>query len=571
MLSEDDQSLLITPANRTILLQVLDSQSRMIMRFGKLDDRLQLLAEPFIEENNSASAAEDADNTTKSDDELAKRFPQTLELRQKALEFVSRTSRYPAYLRWAIWDQKKAEELLASLVASNNFLHELLNNHQLELLRLQELQTSFLIIQLNNKVDQLQEIVQAGLLPLRLGANEQPAPSRTGAVEFRHFKSESTLVSKLVELGRLKALASAADNGYLTRDFRATVGLRPEQADGLPLQWRAGDVTVIPGEDERGEVGQRRAPAWFHPPQQLRQRVWVEWKRADPRHAYNPANGPDPATLRRFQALVTLLRQHSETRLLRAPPCLGYFLDNAPATGIRYGLLFRAPDGVDSDTIPRTLRDALVGTEPVPSLTIRLALLRKLAQAVEQLHAVNWLHKGLSSDNVLFLDGSGADPAEPYLGGFDFSRPGGAVSMSSDATGSPAEDLYRHPGVQGSPREGSRGLGFSKRHDIYSLGVVMVEVARWEPIEAILGIGSREIAKARDVIQARLKLLGREQVERLKASVGDLPATAIVACLTGVTAFGLAEADDETNGPTAARLQMAFSQVVTKPLMDVRI
>ncbi len=52
-LSEKDDTILITPTNREILLQVLDQQSRMMMRFGKLDDRLQPLAEPFIKEETS--------------------------------------------------------------------------------------------------------------------------------------------------------------------------------------------------------------------------------------------------------------------------------------------------------------------------------------------------------------------------------------------------------------------------------------------------------------------------------------------------------------------------------------
>ncbi len=204
-----------------------------------------------------------------------------------------------------------------------------------------------------------------------------------------------------------------------------------------------------------------------------------------------------------------------------------------------------------------------------PSLTARLALMRKLTQAVEKLHAVNWLHKGLCSENVVFFPGHdvGDVLTEPYLSGFDYSRPGLEASMSSNPVTTAAEDLYRHPAVQGGPQEGSsRSLGYRKRHDLYSLGVVLVEIARWNTIAAVLGIENEQNAKVRDALGARSKLLSAEQSGHLRGTVGDAVSDAIRACLVGLTAFDLADMDREEEGQTAAKLQMMFYNVVVKPL-----
>jgi len=50
-----------------------------------------------------------------------------------------------------------------------------------------------------------------------------------------------------------------------------------------------------------------------------------------------------------------------------------------------------------------------------------------------------------------------------------------------------ASDLYRHPRVQGTGnRETASAGGFKKSYDLYSLGVVLLEIAYWKPLTKYL-------------------------------------------------------------------------------------
>lgn len=115
--------------------------------------------------------------------------------------------------------------------------------------------------------------------------------------------------------------------------------------------------------------------------------------------------------------------------------------------------------------------------------------MKALVESVEKLHAVNWLHKGLRSRNVIFFPpySGDYDLSQPYLSGFDYSRPENADYWSESPPSMVAEDLYRHPAVQGGPREDSRGFGYQKQHDIYALGIILLEISYWKPIYSILG------------------------------------------------------------------------------------
>lgn len=611
-LTEKNETLIFNASSRTILHEVLDQQRKMMEEFGRFDDRLQPLAQPLILQEPVETSLSKGISNNHNREPIASRFPHANVLLQKALTIMGHGK---IRLHWAVFDRTKVEELLSRLVASNNFLQELLTTRQVQMLMHREIQTGYQIMQLNNRVDQVYEIVQAGLLqigPPSTSAVDSGNGSRTmaqlGGLDIANTAkpTESVLVSKLVELGKFKAFATATaavdgpENG-LAKDFRASVHLPPSEftAD-MPLQLQQSDITLDENEVEQGDaedINERRIPGWWHrsqgqgqgdqkPPS--RTRIWVEWKRMDPRHVYNIDDGPDPNTLRRFRALVRLLREHDQTRHFRAPPCIGYYHDvhEASRASIRYGLVFKSPPdmaGIDPDTPPQSLRELLEDKSfPSPSLTMRVSLMRTIAQAVEKLHSVNWLHKGLRSENIIFFhcqspsDSSttadGPDIDEPYLTGFDYSRAEDAVSMSSNAPKAISEDLYRHPGVQGGPpREGSRRLGYKKRHDIYSLGVVLSEIAHWKAVEDVLGVEDRSKVKVKDVIGVRSKLLSKENMDHVRFLVGVAVAEAISACLVGPTAFDLLESDSEEDVEVAAKLQAMFYQVVVNPLLETKI
>ena len=111
------------------------------------------------------------------------------------------------------------------------------------------------------------------------------------------------------------------------------------------------------------------------------------------------------------------------------------------------------------------------------------------------LHSVNWLHKGLRSDNILFFnvmsqsdrESINLDYGSPTLSGFDYARPDLPEATSEPFTHNIEHDLYRHPRMLGHASSRSR-----KSDDIYSLGVMLVEIAYWQQIEDIMQLSLRE-------------------------------------------------------------------------------
>lgn len=67
----------------------------------------------------------------------------------------------------------------------------------------------------------------------------------------------------------------------------------------------------------------------------------------------------------------------------------------------------------------------------------------------------------------------------------------------------PAKDIYRHPNAQSSQTDGS----YRKSYDIYSLGVVMIEIALWKRIEDIVGLENLPKAKPSTLRGIQLRLL----------------------------------------------------------------
>ncbi|KAJ0360698.1 hypothetical protein COL26b_013978 [Colletotrichum chrysophilum] len=178
-LSEDDSTFNISHGSKNVILQILDEQYRLMFRFGRLDDRLRPLSQPFLHEDTSTHPIEDETSIavdTEKIETLQARFPDEGLLLEKSLKFFEKTSKYPARLRWAISDKAKIEEILEKLTRLNDYLTEFLNNQQLQALSAQQTQTDYRIMNLNDKIDDLCEIVKAGLLlsgPTHKTAREQ--------------------------------------------------------------------------------------------------------------------------------------------------------------------------------------------------------------------------------------------------------------------------------------------------------------------------------------------------------------------------------------------------------------
>ncbi|KAL9942855.1 hypothetical protein ACHAQF_007745 [Verticillium nonalfalfae] len=314
--------------------------------------------------------------------------------------------------------------------------------------------------------------------------------------------------------------------------FRPTFAFRVARADltldANPSTHGGGPPRSTPGHDPR--VAARHSA---HGPVLVE---WVEYDREDPDERF--------LHLRRLDDLARMLRSASARHPdLHTPDCVGY-VDDAPAHpryGLVYKLPpcpsptpsdaaslaaeppADTPADADAATPAHTSLHALIaGPLRTPDLTARIDLARTLAVALWSLHSLDWLHKSLCSANILFIrpaapsssssssSSSQKDAASsaaqvpcieaPHLVGFDASRPDLDPEMSVNPRNPSIVNLYRDPRVSsfGSGSHGGGGSSheknsnsherdnggprqpYRKSHDIYSLGLVLLEIGWWK-------------------------------------------------------------------------------------------
>lgn len=183
--------------------------------------------------------------------------------------------------------------------------------------------------------------------------------------------------------------------------------------------------------------------------------------------------------------LARMIHQASECHPdLHSVDCLGYTDDAAQS---RYGLVYKAPASSFS-----TLHALIASSDlKTPDLDDRVRLAATLAVALWSLHSLDWLHKSLCTSNVLFFPSafstSAHSPtaaaalvpavASPFLSGFDASRPDLDTALSVAPRNPSIRDLHRHPGALRG------GRPYCKAFDVYSLGLVLLEIGLWKPLQ----------------------------------------------------------------------------------------
>jgi hypothetical protein len=202
---------------------------------------------------------------------------------------------------------------------------------------------------------------------------------------------------------------------------------------------------------------------------------------------WNPAINADTAAKQqhareRLFNLVSRLELQDQ-RYLRILKPMGW-VEEIDGQGARYAIIYQLPDGFDVEVDTVVCLEDLLSASRAPSLNDRIALAVAVALILRQFQSSQWLHQGIRPSNVLFVTGRGTPPErvnlrESYLTGFDFSR---FVGVESDEhkDQSPQKNFYQHP----LRREKGTGLHAAYRYrgefDIYSLGRVLLDVARWK-------------------------------------------------------------------------------------------
>jgi len=210
--------------------------------------------------------------------------------------------------------------------------------------------------------------------------------------------------------------------------------------------------------------------------------VWVEWFTSNAK----PFQQIDRVLELRAIEIVSILLRHKGMEVqCRVPPCRGYLRDEEEG---RYGLVFQKPTWVDPEATTVTLRQSF--TNPgfnILSLFQRIRIIHSLHSAVEKLHFEGLMHRGMRPDSVFFFvakDEANAPELFPYISGFGYpDLPTQDVEILGDAR----KFLYRHPRhMPGAPNH--RSDDQLVLDDLYSLAIVLLEIAHWKPIDDILGI-----------------------------------------------------------------------------------
>lgn len=466
-------------------------------------------------------------------------------LLERVLAIYDKPARAATCLQWAMIKKDSFSKLVNKLIAFNDRMESFLDRNALEEMHSMQIQSNMMLLQVTDEVTQLRLLVEALNITRQLTEHGTYVVSSVLRPTSRGRRPENTVAS----LAQFKAEASLVERDVLQQD---------------PIRIDLPDIMLeIPDHESARSVGRYQ-----------QHDIWLEWREQveDER--------PSPVIQRiigqRVKQLAALLCTKDKPPLFRAPFCLGYTCDDRDEVP-RYALVYKV------EVLPRskylglqTLRDALQ-ILCMPSLGKRIALASVIAESLFYLHAVSWLHKGLRSDNIVFirqqsLNTSGdhedvANISSPILSGFDYSRPD-LIDEQTFRNGMTVEhELYRHPDLLQLRTKRSR-----KSHDIYSLGLILIEIALWRPIEEIVGVQIRR-SRLLEVGQklAQLDERGNALRAELAAQVGDEYAEVVSRCVVGGKSIGASPGTEETDPDVAAPMQESFFENVVQKLQRLRV
>ncbi len=150
--------------------------------------------------------------------------------------------------------------------------------------------------------------------------------------------------------------------------------------------------------------------------------------------------------------------------------------------------MFRIPSNLKN---PRSLKSLIArqnGNEPAskPAIHSRLSLAMALSEAVLSVHSARLVHKSIQPETILLFEKWDEDETQcndetslgvPILTAWSMSR---KIDELSSRLGEDdwMKNIYRHPQHQGLQLEKRYHMG----HDLYSLGVCLLELGLWEPL-----------------------------------------------------------------------------------------
>ncbi|KIW94566.1 uncharacterized protein Z519_04542 [Cladophialophora bantiana CBS 173.52] len=322
--------------------------------------------------------------------------------------------------------------------------------------------------------------------------------------------------------------------------------------------------------------------------------VLIEW-RLQAAETSRSQLSKEELSARREHVVSLLHRTAVADEDFRVLDCLGYTLSAGyTPDGKRMplvGFVYRYPSTATTNILPITLRTLLdeaynSDNGATPSLEKRMQLAQSLAIALYQLQCAGWIHRKLSSYNILFFRNRTTgelDISRPFVSGWQYSRPDDQkYQPQSEYSGRGIGDLdmYVHPARLVSRSSKIPFPRFRRSYDIYSLGVVLLEIAFWEPIFVLGSEEDREQMKdfgpsdsgrrSRDWRNRYIEVTKREMAAEMGSTYRDV----VLKCLQGL-AMGLDEDfgqwSDIVTGFEEPGLEKDFFWEVVRPLGRLRV
>lgn len=210
--------------------------------------------------------------------------------------------------------------------------------------------------------------------------------------------------------------------------------------------------------------------------------------------------------------------------------CFGVVKNQDERTGRTdsFDFIFKIPGKMRK---PRSLRDHLC-SDSSHSLSDVFAIAKRLAISISYVHTLGFVHKNIQPETTLIFDNGISPLGWSALVGFRSVRMAdGKTLRHGDAVWD--RNLYRHPDRQGLLPEAD----YTMQHDIYSLGVCMLEIGLWKSFVAYDQSGAPSLTQTTanfpDISSSNAKdMFVTLATDVLPKRMGDKFARVVVNCLT---------------------------------------
>jgi len=453
---------------------------------------------------------------------------------------VTKSVKQPKRFVWAVRDGEKFDKSLNQIKDLIGYLKEMLTRDQMSQLVESASKFNLMLLQLTNDMTEVKALMWAG-----------------------HIRDPRLATTELDGLTLVDGVAKADESDFWQEAARFSIDIAEGGAD-ITTSRKMTAETV--SKMIFGTVFDDSTRTLATMP--TGQQVWIEWKSFEPVSRAKRTAPQD--TIQRVERLVTLLHVANKPTQFCVPRCLGYFQEDEKS---RFGLVYEPP--VEHIQLPPVSLLSCFAAEPV-TLGAKIAVAQQLAQWLMYLHVVNWMHKGLRSASILFFPEAGSkDLGRAFVTGFEYSR----IATGDTSFGPTLDDvkraMYVHPDYLGFKRQ----LGYKKTYDVYSLGIILIEIAYWQPFAEIYRSTASAPTEAGGDTSFTITSINLFREQILAGELGVLDhvarvmceryAAATKTCLLGMRGFGLGDDDDQANVQVAASMQQGFVDEVIDVLKGV--